>query len=125
MRPYSPDCTATADTGDALDYNKHFRMDQRNLAKLSAPEKSQQIELDPLKTLKRVSSMSENVDDDDPNVNGPKTFPAWIYCTRYSDRPSCSGKKRILLGFTKQLNFCIAPIVKHEEGAPKVWETCF
>ena len=63
------------------------------------------------------STSSENNIEGHTSVNGPKTsvnvpktktFPAWIYCTRYSDRPSCSGKKRILLGFTKQLNICIA-----------------
>ena len=74
------------------------------------------------------STSSENNIEGHTSVNGrktsvnvpkTKTFPAWIYCTRYSDRPSCSGKKRILLGFTKQLNFCIAPIIKTLRRDPK------
>ena len=53
------------------------------------------------------STSSENNIEGNTSVNGPKTsvnvpktktFPAWIYCTRYSDRPSCSGKEKNSVG---------------------------
>jgi len=49
------------------------------------------------------STSSENNIEGHTSVNGrktsvnvpkTKTFPAWIYCTRYSDRPSCSGRRK-------------------------------
>ena len=53
------------------------------------------------------STSSENNIEGHTSVNGrktsvnvpkTKTFPAWIYCTRYSDRPSCSGKEKNSVG---------------------------
>lgn len=52
--------------------------------------------------LKKLSNMVKK-----PTTSATEKFPAWIYCTRYSDRPSCAGKKNFW-GFTKQLNFSIA-----------------
>ena len=51
-------------------------------------------------------------------VQNETSLPSWIYCTRYSDRPSCSGE---FWGFFSELNFSIAPLINHQ----KVWEKCF
>lgn len=45
-----------------------------------------------------VSAASSNPDEKLPNndyAKGPQLWPAWVYCTRYSDRPS-SGKSLLL-----------------------------
>ena len=54
-------------------------------------------------------------------TNETATLPSWIYCTRYSDRPSCSGEYFLTVkGLFSKFNFSIAPLINHQ----KVWEKC-
>ena len=48
---------------------------------------------EPLKEKRGPKNVLENEQKSVSNSPVSTKFPAWIYCTRYSDRPSCSGKK--------------------------------